>query len=84
MAVKKKTDLTYAEAAAELDAILDEIESGTADVDELGEKVERAAVLIRFCREKLQSTTLRVNKVVEDLAALGTETEEADETEAET
>ena len=57
----------YPEAAAELETILDEIENGTADIDVLGEKVERAAALIRQCRETLAGTELRVKKVVEEL-----------------
>lgn len=69
MAAKKKTDLTYAEGARELDTILAEIESGDADIDVLSEKVERAADLIKLCREKLTKTELRVNKVVEELGA---------------
>ncbi|MHC4513727.1 MAG: exodeoxyribonuclease VII small subunit [Planctomycetota bacterium] len=69
MAAKKKTDVSYAEGAQELDNILAEIESGDADIDVLSEKVERAADLIKLCREKLTKTELRVNKVVEDLGA---------------
>ncbi|MGA0059740.1 MAG: exodeoxyribonuclease VII small subunit [Planctomycetota bacterium] len=68
MSARKKSDLTYAQASAELEEILDAIESGTADVDVLSEKVERAAELIRFCRETLAGTEQRVRKVVEDLA----------------
>jgi exodeoxyribonuclease VII small subunit len=69
MATKKKTDLTYAEGARELETILSEIESGDTDIDVLSEKVERAADLIKLCREKLTKTELRVSKVVEGLAA---------------
>ena len=69
MAAKKKTDLTYAEGAEELETILGEIESGEADIDVLSDKVERAAALIKVCREKLTNTELRVRKVVEELAA---------------
>jgi len=68
MATKKKTDPTYGEGAAELETILAEIESGDADIDILSEKVERAADLIKLCREKLTKTELRVSKVVEGLA----------------
>ena len=69
MATRKKTDFVYSEAAAELAAILHEIETGDADIDVLSEKVERAAALIRDCREALEGTELRVKKVVADLAA---------------
>jgi len=69
MAAKKKSELTYSESSAELEEILDEIESGDTDIDVLSEKVERAAELINLCKEKLSGTELRVNKVVEQLAA---------------
>lgn len=74
----EKSDLGYTEAATELETILDEIEQGQADVDVLSTKVERAAFLIRHCKEKLAGTELAVKKVVEQLAA---ETEAADEDE---
>ena len=69
MAAKKKTDLTYAQGAQELETILAEIESGDTDIDVLSEKVERAADLIERGREKLTKTELRVNRVVEGLGA---------------
>ncbi len=43
--------LSYSAAAAELEEILEEIESGTVDIDVLTQKVERAAALIVLCRE---------------------------------
>lgn len=69
MASKKKSDLTYTNACTELEAILDEIETGNADIDVLGEKVERASELIKHCRETLSGTELRVQRVVDELAA---------------
>lgn len=67
---KKRADTTgYTAAAKELETILDEIENGTTDIDVLGEKVERAAELIRQCQHSLSGTEMRVKKVVEELAA---------------
>ncbi|MHC5065960.1 MAG: exodeoxyribonuclease VII small subunit [Planctomycetota bacterium] len=77
MAARKKTDASYADAAGELDEILDEIEQGSADVDVLSEKVERAAELIKLCRDKLSKTELKVEKVVKDLAESEEEAGEA-------
>jgi len=67
MAAKKKDTLSYTEASTELEAILAEIESGEADVDELSAKVERAATLIQLCRTKLAKTEMQVKKAVADL-----------------
>lgn len=57
----------YSEAAAELETILDEIETGAVGMDVLTDKVERAAMLIKLCRESLAGTELKVTKVLEDL-----------------
>ena len=58
---------TKGRSLEELETILDAIEGGTADIDVLSEKVERAASLIKICREKLSGTELRVQKVVAEL-----------------
>jgi exodeoxyribonuclease VII small subunit len=83
MAGKKKGEepeaMSYGEAARELQAILDELETGAADIDVLSQRVERAAALIRICRVKLEGTELRVQKIVEELAA-ETDNEEEGET----
>lgn len=65
---KKVGEPTYSEASAELDAILQEIESGALDLDLLSDKVERAAALLAICRHKLAATETKVKKVVADLA----------------
>ena len=65
---KKVGEPTYSEASAELDAILQEIESGALDLDLLSDKVERAASLLAICRQKLAATETKVKKVVADLA----------------
>src|SRR5712671_5916580 len=65
---KKKSDISYADASAELERILHEIESGEIDLDVLTEKVERAAALLSVCKDKLAATELKVKQVVADLA----------------
>jgi len=65
---------TYAEASAELEQILEKIETGAVDVDEVVTLVRRGAELIRFCRERLDAARLEVGKVVADLDALERDT----------
>lgn len=60
-------DLGYADALAELEAILDQLEDDDVDVDVLSSKVERAAVLIRLCRGRIRAAQLRVEEIVADL-----------------
>ena len=57
----------YAEAFEELQQIVSEIEQGQISVDELSEKVKRAAHLINICKAKLSSTEEDVNKILKDL-----------------
>ena len=66
---KKSPEPSYAELSAELEKILDEIESGEIDLDELSDKVERAATLLSQCRKKLAATETKVKKVTSELQA---------------
>ena len=89
MAAKKKATPKsdapkYGELAKELDKILAGIEEGEVDIDDLSAKVERATELIRQCREKLDATQIRVQKVVTTLEEEEEEEwEEEEEEEAE-
>ena len=58
---------TYTEAFEELQQIVSEIEEGQISVDELSEKVKRAAQLIKICKAKLSSTEEDVNKILREL-----------------
>jgi exodeoxyribonuclease VII small subunit len=60
-------DLGYAGALAELEDILRELEGDNVDVDRLGERVRRAAVLIRFCRRRIDSARMEIEQVVAEL-----------------
>ena len=64
MAQKK---ITYTEAFNELQLILQQIESGEPDVDELTEKVKKAAELIKICKSKLYDTETEIEKILDDL-----------------
>ena len=68
-----KEQPNYAEAFEELQQIVSEIEEGQISVDELSEKVKRAAALINICKAKLTSTEEDVNKILKDLDNGGAE-----------
>lgn len=59
--------INYTEAFEELKIIVSEIEEGEITVDELSEKVKRAAGLIKICKEKLSSTEEDVNKILKEM-----------------
>ena len=59
--------LGYGDALGELEEILDELEGEAVDVDRLGERVRRAAALIRLCRSRIDAAQLEIEQVVADL-----------------
>jgi exodeoxyribonuclease VII small subunit len=60
-------DPTYSEAIDEIEEILEKIESGELDVDELTDKVKRVASLLSLCKRKLKTTEAEIQKVIEGL-----------------
>lgn len=63
----EETAPNYTEAFEELQSIVTEIEQGEISVDELSEKVKRAALLIRICKTKLRTTEEDVNVILREL-----------------
>ncbi len=57
----------YAEALAELETILAELERTDVDVDVLAAQVTRAAELIGFCRDRISNARLQIEQVVAEL-----------------
>jgi exodeoxyribonuclease VII small subunit len=62
-------ETTYADAQAELDAILRELDGDEVDVDVLGARVRRAAELLRLCRDRIAAARFEVEQVVGELEA---------------
>ena len=60
-------DIGYADAMAELEQILRELEGESVDVDHLADRVQRASVLIRLCRDRIGAARLHIEQVVADL-----------------
>jgi exodeoxyribonuclease VII small subunit len=63
--------IAYADALAELESILAGLERDEPDVDQLAERVARAALLIRLCRGRIAAARLEVERVVTDLGDAG-------------
>jgi exodeoxyribonuclease VII small subunit len=59
--------MSYADAQAELDAILRELDGDEVDVDVLGARVRRAAELLRLCRSRIAAARFEVEQVVGEL-----------------
>ncbi len=59
--------ITYAEAFAELQQIVSEMENSEIGLDILDAKVKRASVLLKICREKLYKTEENVQESLKGL-----------------
>lgn len=59
--------ITYTDAFEELQQIVAEIEQGEISVDELSQKVKRAAKLIKICKTKLSTTEEDVKEILKEL-----------------
>lgn len=60
-------ELSYEQAAKELDSILVELKGDSITIDKLSDKVERAAKLATFCSLKLKTTEGKINEIIEKL-----------------
>lgn len=60
-----KEKISYSEAVTEIEAILQKIEEGKLDVDELAEKVSRVTDLLKICRDKLHLTEKQIGDILD-------------------
>jgi len=60
-------ELSYGEADAELEAIVERLEHDQPDVDRVTADVARAAELVKHCRARITSARLSVEEVVSEL-----------------
>lgn len=63
----KDTNLTYTEAVAAIEDILQQIETGEMDIDELAEKVKQASELLKFCKGKLFQTEKEIDQILKEM-----------------
>lgn len=60
-------EIGYADAMAELESILDDLEDDDLDVDVLASRVERASTLITLCRDRIGAARVQVERIVASL-----------------
>lgn len=60
-------DRTYRDAIAELEVLLRRLETEQVDVDDLTASAERAAELIRFCKQRLRTAEASLDRVFDAL-----------------
>jgi exodeoxyribonuclease VII small subunit len=59
-------NLTFESALENLESIVHELESGSTELDKAIEKYTEAMKLVKFCNDKLNSATDKVNKILTD------------------
>lgn len=59
--------LNYSQSIEEIETILQQLENENLDIDTLTEKVQRAAELIKTCKEKLLKTDVEVQKILDEI-----------------
>jgi len=59
-------ELTYEKAMQELQTITQDLQEGKIGIDELAAQLQRAAELIRFCREKLRNVEKEIEGLFEE------------------
>lgn len=62
-------EVGYADAVAELEGILEQLDGDDVDVDHLAAQVRRASELIGLCRARLSAARMEVTRIVADLDA---------------
>lgn len=61
---KEKT--SYDDAVREIEIILEKIEGGDLEVDELAKKVQRVSELLKLCRDRLHKTEAQIDKILDE------------------
>jgi len=61
----KKT-LNYQSAMEELQTIVTQLEANAIGIDELSEKIKRAAELVQFCQKKLRTTEKEMDNLFDE------------------
>ena len=55
----------YEDAVSELEQIVHQMENNEFDIDQLSEKLKRAQMLIKLCKDKLTQTDEEIKKILD-------------------
>ena len=61
----ENTAESYEDAITELQDILDKLQNGDVNVDELAEQVTRSTELINYCKKKINAAEMKVTEIVD-------------------
>ena len=60
-------ETSYIQAYDELQQIVEDMENGQISVDELDEKIKRASILLKICKDKLYKTEKNVQDILKEI-----------------
>lgn len=63
----ENTNITYNQALAELEQILNQLRADNCDIDTLSARTKRAAALLQICRSKLTRTEEELSQILAQL-----------------
>ena len=58
-------DSKYEDAVKQLEQIVQQMETGELDIDQLSEQLKKAQQLIKLCREKLSKTEKEIEEILD-------------------
>ncbi|MFZ4544330.1 MAG: exodeoxyribonuclease VII small subunit [Saprospiraceae bacterium] len=61
--MKKSEKLSYQAAITELQLIMESIQKNEVGIDDLAERIKRAAELVAFCQLKLRETEEEIRRI---------------------
>ena len=64
--MKPVKELTYSEAIAELESILDRLKGQNIEIDKLAAEARRATEIIRECRSRLTGVSKELDDILKD------------------
>ncbi|MDE6266338.1 MAG: exodeoxyribonuclease VII small subunit [Muribaculaceae bacterium] len=64
--MKSVKELSYTEAVAELESILERLKGQNVEIDKLAAEAKRATELIRECRSRLTGVAKELDDILED------------------
>ncbi len=58
--------IKYEDAVKQLETILDQLESGKMDLDDMSSELKKAQQLIKICKDRLTKTDEEIKKILEN------------------
>ena len=65
---KETENITYSEAMAQLEAIVEKMQSNQCSIDNLNDYTKKSLELLKICKEKLTATDEQLQKILSEIS----------------